>query len=90
MTTVDFDLISNDPADLSESVEQTRHALAALSGVRIDSGPTRHYTFPTLPRSEQWRVTMYVAKQGRATTWNDVYTTVNGLHPGHAPCYRRR
>ena len=89
MTTVEFEQISNDPKELSEHIEQIRNALDSLPGVKATFGPARYYTFPTSPRSEQWRATVRVSKQGRATTWNAIYTTVNNLFPGHAPRYRR-
>ena len=89
MATVTFDQISADPEALSAAIAQIRRALGDLPGVALAFGRARHYTFPTSPRSEQWRATVRVSKQGRATTWNAIYTTVNNLFPGHAPRYRR-
>jgi len=53
--------------------------LRELPTVQVQTSRARHYTFPTSPPTEQWRVQFRVTKQGRATTWDDVYHAVNSV-----------
>ena len=71
---------------LQQRIGLVKQALDRLPGLTLSGSPVMHYTFPSSPRCEQWRITVTITKAGRATSWNDVYRAVNATGP--APHYR--
>ena len=54
--------------------------LVDLPGVQVvEIGTPRYYHFPVPQQDKphQWRMSMFVKKQGRKTTWDDIQRTVN-------------
>ena len=79
MTALYFEQIASSPEQVEDLALRVSAALRELPTVQVQTGRTRHCTFQTSPPIEQWRVQFRVTKQGRATTWNDVYRAVNSV-----------
>lgn len=58
--------------------------LEALSEVHVIADKTRYIKFddnPDDPGNGQYRIKFYVTKEGRKTTWDDIYEIVNSIKP---------
>ena len=64
---------------LADRVKLIKEKLSALEGVRVKAGASTHYEFPGDEPNEQYRSEFYVVKEGRKTTWDDVYRAVNSV-----------
>ena len=67
----------NTKAKMLKNVKQIVKNLKALPGVTVKVGKPRKVVWGPPEPNIQWRVDFYVVKEGRATTWDDVYRAVN-------------
>ena len=73
----------NTKAKLLKNVKRITKNLKALPGVTVTVSAPRKVVFGSPEPNTQWRVGFYVVKEGRATTWDDVYEAVNKVKPAY-------
>ncbi len=83
MPAVSFQQISdsrfkgNTKAKMLRNVARILKNLKPLPGVSVRVGQPRKLVWGPPEPNVQWRVDFYVTKEGRASTWDDVYMAVN-------------
>ena len=61
---------------LLQRIDEIRERLSKLEGVSVKTNDFREVEFDT---NKQYRCDFYISKEGRKTTWNDVYKEVNAV-----------
>ena len=85
MRTLTFEQVSDSrftekPAEeLREIKRAVIRKLSELEGLTVRHDPVIKYEFDGLEYASQFRCRFYVHKQGRKTTWDDVYRAVNSV-----------
>ena len=74
-------------ANLIRMKEQVLARLDQLPAVSAEAGHIREYHWhrdelANFEKATQWRVRLWINK-GRATTWNQIYNTVNEVYAPH-------
>ena len=85
MRTLTFEQITDDRFEndieqlLKDRISKISEILNHMEGVQCIHSEIRKLTFSDSEGNNQYRCRFYVRKDGRKTTWNDIYKAINSV-----------